>query len=523
MWIIPLILLIPLAFVGLFFHFHRQETIRGKEIVKKAEKESAALRENANREAEEMGLGARKEAVQIRLDAQRQLEETARELEEEINEQELLLERESQRVTFTVEELRLKEESLTARSAALAKRSGEIGELKAKRKELLESIPGVLEQTAGLTREQMKETIYREMVERAENTARENLNLWEQVSEADFVPRAKRLLGIAMGRISRTNIQERPSNVVVLSRTQYQHLQKLVDGNLDRLSELFRIPVFAQEQEDVLIRFDTIDAVNREIARRVLEKALEPGRQAGSFAALTDFWEKKNAEMENEITGYGRKAFKLAGLKPRAHKDVIQLVGRLFFRTSYTQNQWLHSVEAAQLAGLIAAEMHLDVELARRATLLHDIGKALTHEVEGSHAVIGCELAERYGEDATVVNAIGAHHGEMGNESIYASLVMAADAMSGGRPGARREQLETYFDRIYDLERAARSFAGIQEVYAVQAGRELRVQVDSSRMDDARTMELASEISKKISEEVTFPGQVKVTVIRTYTAQEVAR
>ncbi len=518
-----LTILVFASFAGTFWFFHRQAAALAGRALEQAEARAARLREDARRSTEDARLKARDEAAQIRLDARRQLEELAREQEEEMNEQELLLEKEAARVESATEELKVREAELSRRQAALQQRHNTIAELKNQRKELQAQVPAAVEAAAKLTSDEMRDQIFRSLVETAELQAQENLRVWEQIPEADFIPKAKRVMGIAMGRLARTEVQERPSHSVSMTMAQYQSLLKLCDGSIERLGELFKIPVFSQLGDDAVIRFDTIDAVNRELARRVLEKAIEGGRQITTWEALSDLWQKKNAELENEITGYGRKAFKLVGIKPKAHKEIIQLVGRLFFRTSYTQNQWLHTIEAAQLAGLIAAELHLDVEVARRATLLHDIGKALTHEVEGSHAVIGCELAEQYGEEPEIVNAIGAHHGEMGHESIYASLVMAADAMSGGRPGARREQLETYFDRINDLERAARSFSGIQEVFAVQAGRELRVQVDSQRMDDDRTMALAAEISRKISDELTFPGQVKVTVIRTFTAQEVAR
>jgi len=516
-------ILVLVAFAGTFWFFHRQTAERAKGAMSKAQEQASQLRDDARRRVEDAKLKARDEVAQLRLDSRRQLEELAREQEEEMNEQELLLEREAARVETATEELKVREAELTRRFAALQERNAAITELKNQRRELQAQIPPAIEAAARMSQAEVRDQIFRRLVEAAELQAQEELRVWEQIPEADFIPKAKRIMGIAMGRLARTEVQERPASSVAMTMAQYQNLLKICQGSIEKLGELFHIPVFAQLGDDAVIRFDTIDSVSREIARRVLEKALEGGRQVTTWEALVDLWQKKNAEMENEITGYGRKAFKLVGLKPKAHKEIIQLLGRLFFRTSYTQNQWLHTIEAAQLAGLIAGELHLDVELARRATLLHDIGKALTHEVEGSHAVIGCELATQYGEDAEVVNAIGAHHGEMGHESIYASLVMAADAMSGGRPGARREQIETYFDRINDLERAARSFPGIQEVFAVQAGRELRVQVDSQRLDDERTMSLAAEISKKISDELTFPGQVKVTVIRTFTAQEVAR
>ena len=225
--------------------------------------------------------------------------------------------------------------------------------------------------------------------------------------------------------------------------------------------------------------------------------------------------------LDREVVDLGKKAFAELEL-PKAHPDIVQLVGRLNYRTSYTQNQWKHSVEAAFLAGLMAEELGLDLKLARRATLLHDIGKALSHEVEGSHAVNGAEWARRLGENDVVANAIGAHHGDEPFDSVYAFLVAAADALSGARPGARREMVETYVKRIADLERIAQSFAGIERVYAVQAGREVRVHVQENQVSDSRATEMASAIAQRISRELVFPGQIKVMVIREVRAVELA-
>lgn len=517
------VLLIPAVFVAAFEYFRRLDQSRQESVLQEARARAQKLRDEAARQAEDIRLKARHEAAQFRLEVREQMDQAAREQEEEMNEQEIHLERELARVESAIEETKSLSAALEERHSKLHMRQNEINELRNQRRELLSRLPQMLEERAGATHDEVRQKLFERMVAEEENIARETLRFWEHVPETDFIPKAKRVMGIAMGRITSTPVQDRPSAFVSFSSAQYQSLLKLCGGSLDRLSELFRIPVFVQEGEETVIRFDTIDAVSREVARRVLEKIADGTKSVSSWEMLAELWEKRNAEMKNEIIGLGRKAFKMVGLKPKAHPEIINLVGRLYFRTSYTQNQWLHSVEAAQLAGLIAAELHLDVELARRATLLHDIGKALTHEVEGSHALIGCELAAQYEEPPEVVNAIGAHHGEKDNEYIYTSLVMAADAMSGGRPGARREQMETYFDRISDLEHVARSFSGIQEAFAAQAGRELRVHVDSQRVDDVRTLAMAAEIARKVSEEVTFPGQIKVTVIRTFTAQETAR
>jgi len=225
--------------------------------------------------------------------------------------------------------------------------------------------------------------------------------------------------------------------------------------------------------------------------------------------------------LERELMDLGRRAFTNLEIPP-AHAEIVALVGRLNYRTSFTQNQWKHAVEAAFLCGMMADELGLDVKLARRAALMHDIGKALTHELDGSHAVIGADYARRLGESEVVANAIGAHHTDEPFSSPYAYLVAAADAMSGARPGARRQMEDNYVARLDDLERITRSFSGIQEAYAVQGGREVRIYVAEDKIDDRAAVGLSTEIAKKISAEMTFPGQIRVTVIRELRAIEVA-
>jgi ribonucrease Y len=285
------------------------------------------------------------------------------------------------------------------------------------------------------------------------------------------------------------------------------------------------------------IRIEGADGVGREIARRVLHRIIRSsegrsdGRGRGPQPPPTvtlnlDVRDPKKLvqtvaqNLDREIVDLGKKAFAELEL-PKGHPDLVKLLGRLNYRTSYTQNQWKHSVEAAFLAGMMASELRLEPRVARRATLLHDIGKALSHELEGSHALIGADYARRFGEEETVVNAIAAHHGEAPPTSPYAFVVAAADALSGGRPGARREMVETYVQRIVALERIAQSFPGVERAMAVQAGREVRIQVREAEVSDARAAEMASAIAKRISAEVVFPGQIKVTVIRELRAVEV--
>jgi ribonucrease Y len=285
-------------------------------------------------------------------------------------------------------------------------------------------------------------------------------------------------------------------------------------GALERVSN---VQLQVNDDRDA-IRLDGLDSVGREIARRALGKLQKKPETIEEARKNPEEWAMRARQgMEQEIRALGKKAFQLLGI-PKAHPEIVDLVGALNFRTSYTQNQWWHAVEASYLAGLIAAELGLDEKLARRATLMHDIGKALTHKIEGSHAVIGADIARRVGESELVANAIGAHHADEPCNSAYAYLVAACDAMSGARPGARRELAEGFTARVEDLERIGENRRGVAHAHAVHGGRELRVYVRERDVDDLAVVEMSTDIANQISEEMTFPGQIKVTVIRSFEA-----
>jgi ribonuclease Y len=273
--------------------------------------------------------------------------------------------------------------------------------------------------------------------------------------------------------------------------------------------------------EGTAVRLDGLDGVGREIARRALSRLGKPKHQADAAADAVAWITKLKEQLAREIANLGKKAFSVLQVK-RADPEIVDLVGRLNFRTSYTQNQWLHAVEASFLAGMMADELGLDLKLARRACLMHDIGKSLTHEIEGSHAVIGADIARRLGEDEIIANAIGSHHADEPANSAYALLVAAGDAMSGARPGARRMMTTEYGSRIEDLERIGASYRGVDRAYAVHGGRELRVYVREGQLTDGEAIELSTSIAGRITDEMTFPGQIKVTVIRAYEAVSVA-
>jgi ribonuclease Y len=260
--------------------------------------------------------------------------------------------------------------------------------------------------------------------------------------------------------------------------------------------------------------------IRREIARLSLQRLISDGRIHPG--RIEDVVRKAEQELDANIREIGQKAIFEVGIHG-VHPELVKLVGMLKYRYSYAQNVLQHSLEAAFICGAMAAEIGLNEKQARRAALLHDIGKALTHEVEGSHAIIGAEIARKYGESAKIVNAIAAHHEEVRAETILAPLVDAADALSGARPGARREVLESYVKRLEDLERISTSFKGVEKAFAVQAGREIRIIVEPASIDDDQALLLARDVARKIESEMTYPGQIKVTVIREMRASEVAR
>ena len=373
-----------------------------------------------------------------------------------------------------------------------------------------------LEERAGTSSGQVRQGQIEALVAEEQASCADRLRNLEATDSERFSRQAKRLMGIALGRYTGGQARERVSTMVhfkpeeaALLADNAAWVSIIEEGTGVRL---------AMGETGESLRLEGGDGVAREHGRRCLARFLGGKKPVEDPAQEV---EAIGEQLTKDLRGRGRKAFKVLGLKP-AHDEIVMLVGRLTYRTSYTQNQWEHAIEAAFLGGLMASELGLDVTLARRSTLLHDIGKALTHQVEGSHAVIGAEIARRCGEDELICNAIGAHHGDEPMNSPYAPLVAASDAMSGARPGARREMVESYVDRVGDLERLARHFKGVNAVHAVQAGREIRVHVDENKVSDARADELSAEIAAKISDQVTFPGQIRIIVIREFKAVELA-
>ncbi len=332
---------------------------------------------------------------------------------------------------------------------------------------------------------------------------------------------ARRVLEIAANRCSMHFLTERNASTL---RVGAEIVAVLLDNNNaihGALEKVAGVQLQINDDKDV-VRLEGLDGVGKEVVRRALSRFIKKPDSIDAARKAPDEWAAKAREhIDQEIRSLGKKAFTVLGVQ-KAHPEIVDLVGALNFRTSYTQNQWLHAVEAAFLAGMMASELGLDEKLARRATLMHDIGKALTHKIEGSHAVIGADIARRLGEPELVANAIGSHHADEPPNSVYAYLVAASDAMSGARPGARREQTEGFSTKIEDLERIGMARRGVAYAHAVHGGRELRVYVRERDVDDLTVIELSTDIANQIADELTFPGQIKVTVIRAFEATATA-
>ncbi|MEO8846514.1 MAG: Rnase Y domain-containing protein [Kofleriaceae bacterium] len=385
-----------------------------------------------------------------------------------------------------------------------------------------ESVRGELETRAGVPVQELIKDMSRVWIEDARAQAAALVRNAEQnAADPAHDREAKRVMEIAAARCSMHFLTERnasnlrcgPDIVAIVADN-----NMAIHGALERVAG---IQLQINDDKDA-IRLEGLDGVGKEVVRRALHRFVKKPESIDDARRDPDAWATKAREVINqEIRSLGKKAFQVLGVA-KAHPEIVELVGALNFRTSYTQNQWLHAVEASFLAGMMASELGLDAALARRATLMHDIGKALTHKIEGSHAVIGADIARRLGEPELVANAIGAHHADEPCNSVYAYLVAASDAMSGARPGARREQTEGFNTKVEDLERIGGDRRGVTHAHAVHGGRELRVYVRENEVDDATVVEMSTEIATQVSDELTFPGQIKVTVIRSFEATATA-
>lgn len=479
--------------------------------VRGAEIESAASRRSMETAAREDALEMR---AQIDAELTRAAEEIARREERLINREAQMVKAQADLETRAqeIEERRKAVQSLRDRAQGLER---DVAERQQQASQLMET-------QAGESAESIKAMLIGQWIETARAEAAQRVRAIEQgMDHQQYDREARRLMEIAVSRYQNHFLTERNVSNIRVGHEVCELLLENAEALREGLQEVSGVQLLINDEGDT-VKLEGLDGVGREVARRGLNRLSKKVSAKSEARSDPHGWATKiRANLEREILALGKRAFSVLKI-PRPHADIVQLVGALNYRTSYTQNQWLHAVEASFLAGMMAAEMALDIKLARRATLMHDIGKALTHKIDGSHAVIGADIARTLGEDEIVANAIGAHHADEPPSSVYAYLVAAADAMSGARPGARRETSELFSHRVEDLERIGSGYKGVERAHAVHGGRELRVYVDEGRVDDRNVVELSSEIAERIAEEMTFPGQIKVTVIRAFEATATA-
>jgi ribonucrease Y len=410
--------------------------------------------------------------------------------------------------------------AVTRREDALVRKEAELEQERAALSESRHELERSLEQISGLSAGRAKQLLLKEVEEQAKHDAARRIRQIEEETKREAERRVRNILSVCMQRLAAGHAAETTVSVVQLSADDMKGRIIGREGrNIRALENLTGVDFIIDDTPGAVV-LSGFDGVRREIARLTLEKLLQDGRIHP--ARIEEMYYQAKSELESHIVEMGEQAVFEAGVQG-VHPELIKLLGRLKFRTSYGQNVLAHSIEVSRLAAMMAEELGASARTARRAALLHDIGKAVTHEVEGPHALVGGELARKYGESEAVAHAMEAHHNEVEPQTIEAVIVQAADALSGARPGARGESLEQYVKRLRDLEQIATRHKGVDKVYAMQAGREIRVMVAPGAIDDDAATVLSYEIAREIEKELEYPGQIKVTVIRESRAVEYAR
>lgn len=478
-------------------------------IIEEAKKEAAAIKKEAE-------IQAKDRILQAKTDFENEIRETRRELQ--ALEKRLVGKEES--LDKRIEGVERRESEFARREQSFRNREKVVEEKLAQYERMADEAKQQLERVAGMTREEAKRSLIDQMVEEAKHDSAKRVRVIEEEAREEAVRKGQKIVALAIERLAGDFVAERTVTVVPLPSDDLKGRIIGREGrNIRALEAATGIDLIVDDTPESVI-ISGHNPIRREIAKLSLEKLISDGRiHPGRIEEVV---RKSEQEVDEAIREAGQKAIFDVGVHG-VHPELIKLLGRLKYRYSYAQNVLLHSIEAAFICGNMAAELGLNEKQARRAALLHDIGKAVDHEVEGSHAIIGAELARKYGESPKIVNAIAAHHEDVKAETILAPLVDAADALSGARPGARREMMETYVRRLEELERITNSFKGVEKSYAVQAGREIRIIVQHDTISDEDAARLAREIARKIENEMTYPGQIKVTVIREVRSVEYAR
>lgn len=505
-------MVIATAFISaLAGYFYRKTIAEGK--IRSAEEAAKKIVSDSLKEADakkrEVVLEAKEEVHKLRTDFENEVKERR---------QEQL--RVDKRLAQKEEALDRKLENIEKKEEYFAKKEQDLKVLEAKVQQLLQQQVKELERVSGMTQDEAKEFLLQNVEKEIRHETAQLIRDIEAQAKQEADKRAREVVSQAIQRCAADHVAETTVSVVNLPNDEMKGRIIGREGrNIRALETMTGIDLIIDDTPEAVI-LSGFDPVRREVARIALEKLISDGRiHPGRIEEMVNRAQK---EVETQIREEGEQATFESGVHG-LHPELIKLLGRLKFRTSYGQNVLKHSLEVCHLAGLMAAELGADVKLAKRAGLLHDIGKAVDHEVEGPHVVIGADLAKKYRETPEVVHGIAAHHGDEEPQTIEAVLVQAADAISAARPGARRETLENYIKRLEKLENIADSFEGVDKSFAIQAGREIRIIVKPERVDDVLSAQMARDIVKRIEAELDYPGQIKVTVIRETRSVEYAR
>jgi ribonuclease Y len=491
------------------------------------EAETAQRRARLEKEAEQIISRAKTEAAgvlerasQEAAQGRREVEDEFRAVKDEVKELRSDLERREVRIGEREQRLDAELRRQEDRSASLERQQKDLERQRAELAEATASTTQELERVAGLSAKQAKTELIDSLENQAKREAALTIRTLENEARTEADRRAREIVSTAIQRVA---VEQTSESVVSVMHLPAEEMKGRIIGregrNIRAFESVTGVNLIIDDTPEAVL-LSCFDPVRREVARLTLERLIADGRIHPQ--RIEDAYEAGRVEIEQLCRKSGEDAVTELGITDM-HPELIELLGRLRYRTSYGQNVLRHLLEAAHIAGMMASELRMDPVLLKRCTVLHDIGKALTHEVEGSHALIGADLARKYGEPEDVVHAIEAHHNEVEMRTVEAVLTQAADAISGGRPGARRESLEMYVKRLERLEQIATNHEGVEKVFAMQAGREIRVMVKPDSIDDIQAQVVARDIAKQVEEELTYPGQIRVTVVRESRATEFAR
>lgn len=505
LWIIGLLVAVGFG-IGIGYGF---ATSRKGSIIHRAQEEAQRLLEEANSEAQRTVLAAQDQAMQIRSEAQAEIERWRNNLR-----------REEERIQQRREKLDQRQEALDKREQMLNKRQSALDRQRNELERLQEERTKALEEVARMSQEEAREELLRIVAETTRQEMARVIREIEQEAREEGERRARKILTTVIQRMASEQVAELTVSSVDLPSDEMKgRIIGRGGRNIRTFEQVTGVDVVVDDTPET-ITISCFDPVRREVARRAMERLITDGRiHPGRIEKVVADAQK---EVDQQIREEGERAVYESGVAS-LHPELVKLLGKLRFRTSYGQNQHAHAIETAKLAAMLAAELGANVEVARLGGLLHDIGKAVDFEVEGTHALIGAEICRRYGVPEEVVHCIESHHHEADQQSLESIIVEVADAISGARPGARRESLEQYIKRIRALEELASSFSGVAESFAIQAGREIRIIVKPEEVDDLGAIQLSRDIARKIEESMEYPGQIKVTVIRETRAVDYAK